>query len=146
MALVRWDPFEDLNSLRGRVNRLFEESLGGDAPSTPRNWYPPCDIYETDSEVVITLDLPGVNKEDLTIELTNEVLTLSGKREHTSEERQEGYLRMERPYGQFQRSFTILKDINREAISAAYNNGVLIIKLSKAEAVKPKQISINING
>lgn len=151
MSLVRWDPFEELSILRGRADRLFVDSTG--VPSTPsRNWLPACDIFEAEQEIVIEVDLPGINKEDVNIELTGEVLSLAGELNRRSDasgetaERGEGYHRVERPHGRFQRSFTLATEVDREGITASFDRGVLTIKLPKAKTVRPKQITINVSG
>lgn len=142
MSLVRWDPFQELTSLRDRVNRVFSETMGGEVASPVRNWYPACDIYETENEIVITADLPGMEQDDVKVELTGDVLTLTGERTHESEQKKEGYHRVERAYGRFQRSFTLGTQVNSEAITASFDKGVLTVKLPKSESVKPKQIPI----
>ncbi|NCO36238.1 MAG: hypothetical protein AUJ92_17425 [Armatimonadetes bacterium CG2_30_59_28] len=144
MSLVRWDPYDELMSLKEGVNRLFSESTGGRAGMQPRSWAPACDIYETDEEVVITADLPGISKEDVKIELTGDSLTLSGERPHRAEKR-EGYHRLERVHGTFYRAFTLATEVDIEKIKATFDNGVLTLKLPKSDAVKPKQITIDVS-
>lgn len=145
MSLVRWDPFDELSSLRERVNRLFSETMGGSESLPIRRWSPACDIQETESEVIITADLPGVSKEEVNVELVGDTLTLSGERKQESEEKKNGYHRIERAYGKFQRSFTLATEVNHEAIAASFDKGVLTIRLPKSEKVKPKQIPINVS-
>jgi len=142
MSLVRWDPLDELTSLRKRVNRLFSETLGEGGAASPRSWRPACDIKETEGEVVITADLPGLTKDNVTVEVNGDVLTLSGERKHESEEKKEGYHRIERSHGRFQRSFSLGTEVDLEAIKAVFKDGVLTVSLPKSEAVKPKQIAI----
>jgi len=144
MSLVRWDPFDELASLRERVNRLFNETLGESGVAPLRSWRPACDIKETDSEVIITADLPGLTKDDITVEVNGDVLTLSGERKHEAEDKKEGYHRIERAYGRFQRTFSLGTEVNLDAIKAVFKDGVLTITLPKSEAVKPKQIPIDV--
>ena len=112
-----------------------------------RSWLPACDICEGDGEVVITVDLPGVAKEDIQVDVTGDMLTLKGERKAQIQDAKTGcYVRVERVSGPFERSFTLAVDVDRAAIAAKFDQGVLSIKLPKAEAAKPKQIPVEITG
>ena len=147
MAVVKWDPFRDLLSIQDRMNKLFEQSLSrsrteeGIAAST---WTPAVDIYETPETVVMKAELPGLSRDDIEIQIRDNTLTLKGERRFAKDVQQENYLRIERAYGAFQRSFTMPATIQRENIRAVFLDGVLELTLPKAEEAKPKKIAIEV--
>ena len=145
MSVVKWDPLRDLVSIQERMNRLFEQTLSrsrseeGIAAST---WAPAVDIYETPESIVMKADLPGLSREDIGIEIRDATLILKGERRFAKEVEQENYLRIERAYGTFQRSFTLPATIQQDKIRAIFHDGVLELRLPKAEEAKPKRIVI----
>jgi HSP20 family protein len=145
MAVIRWDPFRDLNSLQERMNRLFEEANRGwraDDPSSTTSWSPAVDIYESDSDIVVKAELPGMEREDIDLNLENNVLTLKGNRRFERDAKDENYHRIERAYGTFSRSFSIPAVVEEGSIRAEYKQGVLTIVLPKTQKAKPQQIKI----
>lgn len=142
MALVRWDPTRELASMEiDRLNRMFSDLWGEESLS--RGWSPTVDIFTTDNhDVVIKADLPDMKREDISVTFENNVLTLKGERRFDSETTREHYLRTERFYGSFSRSFTIPATIDASRISASYKEGVLTVRLPQREEARPKQISI----
>ncbi len=136
----RWDPFRDLSVLQDRINRLFAEQSRGEAASA-RTWAPVVDIMETESDLIVRAELPGLKQDDINIEVTSESLTLRGERKF-DETAKDQYLRVERPYGPFQRSFTIGVPVQPDKVKATYKDGVLEVVIPKAEEVKPKKIQI----
>lgn len=146
MAITRWDPFRDLNILQERMNRVFEDAAvrgwKSDEPSATTSWSPAVDIYETDSEIMVQAELPGVDRKDIALQLENNVLTLKGDRRFEKETNQENYHRIERSYGGFSRAFTIPTIVDEDKIRADYRDGILKIALPKKEQVKAKQIKI----
>ena len=145
MAVVRWDPFRDLNLLQDRMNRLFDDAGRGwraDEPAATTTWSPAVDIFETEGEIVVKAELPGMERKDITLHLENNVLSLRGERKFEKETKDENYHRIERSYGAFSRSFAIPATVDEEKITADYKDGVLKIVLPKKEQVKPKQIKI----
>ena len=146
MAITRWDPFRDLNILQERMNRVFEDAAvrgwKSDEPSATTSWSPAVDIYETDSEIMVQAELPGVDRKDIALQLENNVLTLKGDRRFEKETNQENYHRIERSYGGFSRAFTIPTTVDEDKIRADYKDGILKIALPKKEQVKAKQIKI----
>ena len=142
MAVVRWDPFRDLNVLQDRMNRLFEDA-GHDEPAATTNWSPAVDILETSGEILVKAELPGLERNDIALNLEKNVLTLKGERKFEKETKEENYHRIERSYGNFSRSFSIPATVDEDKISADYKDGVLKIVLPKKEQVKPKQIRIS---
>lgn len=147
MAVVKWDPFRDLISIQDRMNKLFEQTLSrsrveeGIAATT---WTPAVDIYETPGTIVMKAELPGVSREDIEIGIRDDTLTLKGERRFAKDVHEENYLRIERSYGSFQRSFTLPTTIQQEKIHAVMKDGVLELTLPKAEEAKPKKIAIDI--
>jgi HSP20 family protein len=146
MAITRWDPFRDLSLLQERMNRVFEDAAvrgwKNDEPSATTSWSPAVDIYETDSEIMVQAELPGVDRKDIALQLENNVLTLKGDRRFEKETNQDNYHRIERSYGGFSRAFTIPTIVDEEKIRADYRDGILKIALPKKEQVKAKQIKI----
>ena len=146
MALTRWDPFRELSIMQERMNRIFDDAgrgWRGDEPSSTTTWSPAVDIYETESEIMVQAELPGVERKDIALNLEKNVLTLKGERRFEKETRQENYHRIERAYGGFSRSFSIPAIVDEEKIRADYKDGILKIALPKKEQVKPKQIQIS---
>jgi HSP20 family protein len=145
MAVVRWDPFRDINVLQDRMNRLFEDAGRGwrsEEPAAANTWSPAVDIFEAQGEIVVKAELPGMDRKDITLNLENNVLTLKGDRRFEKETKEENYHRIERAYGGFSRSFSIPATVDEEKIHADYKDGVLKIILPKKEQAKPKQIRI----
>src|SRR5262245_22380179 len=145
MAISRWDPFRDLSVLQERMNRLFDDTgrgLRGDEPAATTTWSPAVDIFETEGEIVVKAELPGIDRKDITLHLEKNVLTLRGERRFEKETKEENYHRIERSYGTFSRAFSIPGTVDEEKIRADYKDGVLKIVLPKKEQSKPKQIRI----
>jgi HSP20 family protein len=145
--MIRWNRFRNPSSLQEQVNRLFESSspAKGDT-STLTTWAPAVDIYETENELVIKADLPEVNEQDLDIRVENNTLTIAGERKFEEKVKEDNYLRIERSYGSFSRSFSLPTTVNTEAIKAEYKNGVLTVELPKRAESKPKQVKINVTN
>ena len=146
MAISRWDPFRDLNVLQDRMNRLFNDAGRGwrtDEPAATTTWSPAVDIFETENEIVVKAELPGVDRKDISLNLENNVLTLKGERKFEKETKEENYHRIERAYGGFSRAFSIPATVDEEKIRADYQDGILRIALPKKEQVRPKQIRID---
>jgi HSP20 family protein len=144
-TLTRWEPFRGANSLQDQVNRLFSDVFERKAEeSSLTAWAPSVDIYETEHELVVKADLPEVDPKDLDIRVENNILTIRGERKFEEEVSEENYLRVERAYGSFARSFSLANTVNSEAIKADYQNGVLTLSIPKREEAKPKQIKVNV--
>jgi len=145
MAISRWDPFRDLSVLQERMNRLFNDAGHGwrtDEPAATTTWSPAVDIYETEGEIVVKAELPGIERKDIALHLENNVLTLRGERRFEKETKEENYHRIERAYGDFSRAFSIPATVDEERIRADYRDGILRIALPKKDQAKPKQIKI----
>jgi HSP20 family protein len=151
MALVRWDPIREIDTLQGEMNRLFSSffdtptSRGGNG-SAARRWLPAMDLVETGEHFVLKADLPGLTEADVNIEVENNVLTVSGERKTESEEKHEGFYRLERATGAFSRSLTLPEGIDADAVKATFDNGVLDVRIPKPVQAKPRRVQIGVGG
>jgi HSP20 family protein len=144
-TLSRFEPFRGATPLPEHLNRLFNAAFdrsSDQAGLTP--WAPAVDIYETEHELVVKADLPDSKPEELDIRVENDILTIRGERKVEEKVDENNYLRMERTYGSFSRSFSLAKTVNSEAIKAEYKDGVLTLSIPKREEAKPKQIKVNV--
>jgi HSP20 family protein len=147
MAIVRWEPLRELASIQNEMNRLFGTVFDAPNPSngnTLRRWMPPMDLVETDDHFVLRADLPGLAEGDVSIEVEDNVLTVSGERKAEHETTKEGYHRVERAFGSFSRSLTLPEGVDAEAVTANFDRGVLEIRIPKPEQRKPRKISIGV--
>lgn len=136
MSLLRSNQPGELQELQNRMNRLFESG------TTARLWTPAVDITESEHEILLEAELPGMKKEEIDVQLNGDTLTLRGERKIERSEKDEQYHRVERQYGAWQRSFQIEIPIDVENVSADYKDGVLVVRLPKARETKPRQIAI----
>lgn len=144
-SITRWDPFHTLSGLQDQVNRLFESSFQGHRDNSAlTTWAPAVDIYETENELVLKADLPDIDSKNLDIRVENNMLTIRGERKFENEVKQENYLRVERAYGTFSRSFSLPNTVDTEGIEAQYKQGVLVVELPKRAEAKPRQVKINV--
>jgi HSP20 family protein len=142
--LNRWNPAQ-VAAAREPFYRLFD-TFFSDGPGedlSTRTWTPPVDIQETADAYRIQAELPGLTKEDIHVTLENSVLRLSGERKWEKDVKKENYHRIERTYGSFARSFALPNQVSSDKVEASFANGVLSVVVPKAEAAKPRQISIS---
>ena len=148
MALVRWEPVRELTSLQSEMNRLFntffDAPTGAGDQGAPRRWIPAMDLVEADDRFVLRADLPGLDENDVTIEVDGDVLTVAGERKAEHEERGEGFHRIERSYGAFRRSLTLPEGVDPETVSAMFDKGVLEVRIPKPEERKPRRVAIRV--
>ncbi len=149
MAMIRWEPVGELNTIQNEMNRLFNtvfdpSARASQSPSTIRRWIPPMDLVETAESYVLHADLPGLSDADVNIELEDNVLTISGERTAEHENREEGYYRVERAFGAFSRSLTLPEGVNPDAVQAHFDRGVLEIRIPKPEQRKPRKVAIGV--
>jgi HSP20 family protein len=135
---LQHDPLASLRYFEDAVTRLMSE------PRTGRPWSPPVDILETENDLVLKADLPGMKLEDIDVRVENQTLSIKGERRFEQEASEKGYHRIERSYGSFVRSFAVPNSVDTEKVSADYKNGVLTIKLPKKETAKPKQVKVEV--
>src|SRR5215475_12692861 len=143
-TLDRWEPFRG-TSPDSQLNRLFNDFFGrASQEQNLTTWAPAVDIYEGEHELVVKADLPDIKPEELDIRVENNILTIRGERKFEKKVDEKNYLRVERSYGSFSRSFSLANTVNSEAIKADYKDGVLTLTIPKREEAKPKQIKVNV--
>jgi HSP20 family protein len=148
MAIVRWEPFRDLLTTQREFDRLFKEAftpLFGEGELSTRTWAPPVDIYETENDIVVKAELPGIEPKDVDVKVEDNTLYLKGERKFEKETKEDNYHRVERSYGAFARSFSLPNSINTEKVKAEYKDGLLTLTLPKREEAKPKTIKIDVS-
>jgi HSP20 family protein len=140
-SVVRFDPFRDITSLRDEMNRLFTRTLG-DGGSGVASWTPAVDVFDTADAIVLRAELPGLTTDDFDIEVDGDVLTLSGERTFEEAVEEGRYHRIERSYGRFARSVTLPQNVKADEISANLDDGVLTVRVPKADEVRPRRIAV----
>jgi HSP20 family protein len=145
MSLVKYTPFNDFEVFPGglrvfqdTVNRLFTEPNG-------RPWVPPVDIRETENELVVKADVPGLEMKDIDVRMENGSLTIRGERKFEENKEEGGWHRVERSYGSFERVFAVPDSVDPNGVKADYKNGTLTITLPKKEVAKPRQIKVQVS-
>lgn len=145
MAVVRWEPFRELAALQSEMSRWMNQVAGPGTPGTGNGtstWLPAVDVWETDSELVLSFDLPGIDEDRISVELEDNVLTVSGERERAEKTEGDRFYRYERRFGQFSRGVTLPPGVNEDEIKADYRAGVLEVRVPKPEEQKPKRIPV----
>ena len=151
MALLRWEPVAELNTLQNEMNRLFNTLVD---PSTPTSrsasggpgprWMPPMDLVETGEHYVLRADLPGLADDEVNVRFEDNVLTISGERTAEHDDQQDGYYRLERAFGAFSRSLTLPDGVDPDSVHAHLDRGVLEVKIPKPQQKKPRQVQITL--
>ncbi|MFQ6108321.1 MAG: Hsp20/alpha crystallin family protein [Candidatus Aminicenantales bacterium] len=145
MAIIRWDPFRDLITLREKMNRLFEEaftSRGEEKELISSSWTPSVDIYETENALILNAELPGLDENDIEIKIEDNTLSIKGERKFEKETKEENYHRIERAYGSFYRSFSLPSYVDQDMIEAEHENGILKITMPKKPELKPRKVKV----
>lgn len=144
MAVVRWEPFREFTALQNELGRFVNQLWGVPAPSgdAGTTWLPPIDVWETEDELVLAVDLPGITEDKVAIEVDDGVLTISGERERRTEQESDRFYRFERRFGSFSRSVTLPQGIDTSKISADFEGGVLEVHVPKPEERKPTRVQI----
>jgi HSP20 family protein len=150
MALVRWEPFRELTALQNEMGRWMSQLAGatsgpGDGQSSP-GWLPAVDVWETENELVLSFDLPGVSEDKVSVEVEDGTLTVSGERERTHEQTDERFYRYERRFGSFARSVSLPVGIDEDRIAASVKDGVLEVRVPKPETQKPRRIQVGVES
>jgi HSP20 family protein len=151
MTIVRWEPLREFGTLQNEMNRLFNTVFDTPTPGnggTLRRWMPAMDLVETDDHLILRADLPGLDQDNVEIELKDDVLTISGERKAEHEDRKDGFHRIERSYGAFARSLTLPKGIDADQVQAEFEKGVLEVRIPKPAERKPHRVQIGtaVNG
>lgn len=146
MAIIRWRPLGEVDSFRREMDRMFDNFfVREDVGESSLTWYPSVDIKETKDDFVLMAEVPGMSKDDIKINISENTLTIKGEKKEEKKEDDNNYHRVERRYGSFQRSFTLPTQIQGGKVKAAYKDGVLTITMPKKEEVKPKEIPITVS-
>lgn len=148
LTITRRDPFRGLAALHVQLNRLFDDPFFRIQPndSALTAWSPAVDIYETENELTLKADLPGLQEKDLDVRVENNMLTIRGERKWEKNVSEDNYLRVERSYGSFSRSFSLPSTVNTDGIRAEYKNGVLEVHMPKREESKPRQVKVTVSN
>ena len=149
-GITVWEPIKGFDPFVKSFDRFFEESVRALSQNTFRDsekeaWSPQVDIYEDDNTYILKADLPGLNKEDIHVDLDDNTLSIRGEKKFEEKNSKDNYVRVERKHGKFVRSFAISDNVDVEKINAIYKDGVLEVTLPKKEEAKPKQFKIHIN-
>ncbi|MGZ3589828.1 MAG: Hsp20/alpha crystallin family protein [Thermodesulfobacteriota bacterium] len=144
MPHVKWEPFRDLIAMQDRMTRLVDQTLSRiwKEEMIQGTWFPPVDILERENDVVLKIDLPDVNQNEIDIRIEEGTLIIQGERKFMKESAEEKYIQIERPYGTFRRTFTVPRRIDQEGIKASYKDGVLRVVLPKRQEIIPKQVVV----
>jgi HSP20 family protein len=143
--IARWDPFRDLVSIQDELNRLFGRTYSGTEATRPGatgSWMPPIDVSETKDKLVLAVELPGIEADEVEVSIEDSTLTVSGSREFKQESDEENYHRIERRYGSFSRSIRLPEGVEAEEVDARFDKGVLTIEVPKREETKPRRIEV----
>jgi HSP20 family protein len=147
--LTGWESLRELSAMQNRMNRVFRESHSPESPEealTTTTLAPPVDIYEDEHNIILKMEVPGIDEKDLDVRIQNNTLTVRGERKIEKEEKEENFRRVERQYGSFTRSFTLPSSVDLGQVSARCDKGVLNINLAKKAEAKPTQIKVNVGG
>lgn len=148
MSLVRWEPAREIAALQSEVNRLFgsffDVPANGNGNGAMRRWVPAMDLVETADHFVLKADLPGMSHEDVSIEVEDRVLTIAGERKEQHPAAKEGFVRLERAFGQFRRQLTLPDGVDPDALAATFKDGVLELRIPKPEERKPRRVQIQV--
>ena len=146
MQLVKWNPMRDVFGVNNRVNGIFDDFFyPSRSPHAAResNWNPKVDIYDDEHAIVLKAELPGVEKDNIVVDVKGRVLTLKGERSSDSDVKEESYHRRERFFGSFERRFNLPENVDPDKITADYKDGVLKVGIPKPEDIQPRQITVH---
>jgi len=142
MAVVRWDPALELGSLHGEMHRLLNGFRPGEGNGSGRRWLPAMDLFETETQFVARLDLPGVDEDAIDVEVNDNTLSISGERAIEQHDGAKGWYRFERAHGRFARQLQLPEGVDADAIVAAFEQGVLELRIPKPEQRRPRKVTI----
>jgi HSP20 family protein len=137
-----WKPFRELVSMRDDVDRLFDTFFGSNQGDLENYWKPAIDIEESNGNLLVRAEIPGMSKEDIKVSVQDDMLTISGERNRENEKKDKTFHRIERCYGQFRRMIRLPAAVDADKVKATYKDGVLHVTLPKPESLKPKQIDV----
>jgi HSP20 family protein len=147
MSIIRWDPFDEIMSMRESMDRLFEDFFTRrPRHAGPLVWQPAVEVFETDNEVVVKAELPGIDPKNVEVNVTSEGLTIKGEAKTDHEEKRRNYYRRELRYGAFQRTIALPTEVKGEDARATFRHGILEVKVPKAERVRPKTVKVEVES
>ncbi len=147
MSIIRWEPFDEMMTLRESMDRLFEEFFTRrPRAAAPLVWQPAVEIFETESDVVVKAELPGIDPKSVAVTITPEGLTIKGDAKLEQEEKGRNYYRRELRYGAFQRTVPLPTEVKSDETKATFRHGILEVKVPKAERVKPRTVKVDVEG
>ncbi len=147
MSIIRWEPFDEMMTLRESMDRLFEEFFTRrPRAAAPLVWQPAVEIFETESDVVVKAELPGIDPKNVAVTITPEGLTIKGDAKLEQEEKGRNYYRRELRYGAFQRTVPLPTEVKSDETKATFRHGILEVKVPKAERVKPRTVKVDVEG
>lgn len=147
MSLIRWDPFDDLASLRESMDKLFEEFFTRrPTRAAVTVWQPAVELFESDNDVVVRAELPGIDPKSVDISVTENTLTIKGEARSEHEEKGRNYYRRELRYGAFTRTLAMPVEVKGDQAKASYKNGILEIRVPKSERARPKSVKVEVKG
>lgn len=145
MSIIKYDPFRELRNLQDEMNRLFNVNFAGkfnQEDMASSGWTPSVDIYESEGEIVLEAELPGMKRDDFEVSIENNIITLKGEKNFEKSEESDSYHRVERAYGSFTRSFSLPRSVSAENTKADFSNGILRVSLPKKEEAKARKIKV----
>jgi HSP20 family protein len=145
-SALAWPRFGRLTDLRDEIDRLFDLSLGDLSSASPwmGGWVPALDVHEDKDQFVVKAEMPGMKKEEIDVSLNAGALSISGERRQESESKGQQWIRSERSFGRFQRTIELPAHVQADKVTADYKDGILTVKLPKAEEAKPRQIGVKV--
>ena len=143
MSMIRWEPFDEMMSMRESMDRLFEDFFSRrPRTSGPLVWQPALEVFETDNEIVVKAELPGIDPKSVSVTVTAEGLTIKGEARAEHEDKGRNYYRRELRYGSFQRTVPLPNEVKSDETKATFKHGILEVTIPKAERVRPKTVSV----
>ncbi len=143
MALIRWQPFQEMETLRHQLDRMFDELAGANRDMTQK-WSPAVELEDTNDNLILRAEVPGIEAKDLDIQVAREAVSIAGETRYQNKTEERGYLRSEFRYGKFQRTIPLPAAIKNEQVQADFKNGILTLTMPKAEEAKNKVVKINL--
>lgn len=145
MSMIRWDPFDDLASLRESMDKLFEEfTTRRPHAAGPAVWPPAVEVYETDADIIVKAELPGIDPKNVDIQVADDTLTIKAEAKAEQESKNRNYYVRELRYGSFVRALTLPSSAQGDMAKASYKNGILEIRVPKSERAKPKAVKVDV--
>jgi HSP20 family protein len=147
MSMIRWEPFDEMMSIRESMDRLFEDFFSRrPRQAGPLVWQPAVEISETETEIIVKAELPGIDPKNVEVNVTGDVLTIKGEAKAEQEDKRRNYYRRELRYGSFQRMIALPIEVKGDETKATFRHGILEIKVPKAERVRPKAVKVEVEG